>query len=475
MLRCIVFCAFFAFALALYEKYDGHAVYRVAVATDRQAVFLHGLELRYNLDLWQRAAPGEESIVVVPREHRFLMEALFLLNGMKYRLEVRNVKPFLDLERVKLTKAAMLSRPLSGGRVSFDKILTYREVDQFLENLARSYPNTVTLETAGRSFERRPIKYVKISSSGFQDRQKPVIFVQSLLHAREWVTLPASLYAIQKLVIDVTEQDLVDKIDWIILPVANPDGYVASHRGERFWRKNRATGYSLFCRGVDLNRNFDFMWGNASSNFGCSEVFHGRRAFSEPEAQAIKTIFDQYKDRIQIYFDLHSFGSMILYGYGNGQLPNNALTLQVVGVNMATAIDAVKMSFNRNYVVGNSAHILYQASGTAADYAQSIGIPLSYTYELPGFRFGFQTALGFLVDPDFIEQAGYETWEGIKAGAELASNHFRNQKVDSYVPCSKNMVVEYNCTFPYRTQEDLYRTLGNMRKQQAACSANIIS
>ncbi|XP_045504990.1 carboxypeptidase B-like [Colias croceus] len=418
MLRCLVFCAVFAFACALYDNYNGHALYRVSVATERQAEFLHGLELTHNLDLWQRAAPGAESIVLVPREHRVLMEALFLLNGMKYTIEVRNVKPFLDQEREKLSKAALHSRPLNGG-LSFQKILTFSEVDEFLENLANSYPNTVTLETAGRSFERRPIKYVKISSSGFQDRRKPVVFVQSLLHAREWVTLPASLYAIQKLVIDVTEHDLVEKIDWIILPIANPDGYVASHAGERFWRKNRATGYSLFCRGVDLNRNFDFMWGNASSNLGCSEVFHGSHAFSEPEAQAIKSIFDQYKDRIEIYFDLHSFGSMILYGYGNGQLPANSLTLQVVGVNMATAIDAVKMPFNRNYVVGNSAHILYQASGTAGDYAQAIGIPLSYTYELPGYRFGFQTALGFLVDPDFIEQAGYETWQGIKAGAEF--------------------------------------------------------
>lgn len=51
----------------------------------------------------------------------------------------------------------------------------------------------------------------------------------SLLHGREWVTLPATLYAIEKLVIDVTERDLVNDIDWIILPVANPDGYEVTH------------------------------------------------------------------------------------------------------------------------------------------------------------------------------------------------------------------------------------------------------
>lgn len=49
--------------------------------------------------------------------------------------------------------------------------------------------------------------------------------LQSLLHAREWVTLPPSLYAIQKLVVDVTESDLLNNYDWIVMPVANPDGY----------------------------------------------------------------------------------------------------------------------------------------------------------------------------------------------------------------------------------------------------------
>lgn len=53
--------------------------------------------------------------------------------------------------------------------------------------------------------------------------------MESLLHAREWITLPATLYAIEKLVIDVEEQDLLQNIDWIIMPIANPDGYEWTH------------------------------------------------------------------------------------------------------------------------------------------------------------------------------------------------------------------------------------------------------
>lgn len=182
------------------------------------------------------------------------------------------------------------------------------------------------------------------------------------------------------------------------------------------------------CVGVDLNRNFDGLWSTASSNLVCSETFHGRGPFSEPETAIIRDIFDVHKDRIELYLDIHSFGSMVLYGFGNGQLPPNGLFIHLVGVQMAQAIDAVKESFNPNYIVGNTALVLYDASGTASDYASHIDVPFSYTYELPGYRFGLGTALGFLVDPAFIEQAGFETWEGIKAGARYARNNYAARK-----------------------------------------------
>lgn len=53
--------------------------------------------------------------------------------------------------------------------------------------------------------------------------------MQSLLHCREWVGLPVTLYAMHKLIIDVTESDLVNNVDWIIVPVVNPDGYIWTH------------------------------------------------------------------------------------------------------------------------------------------------------------------------------------------------------------------------------------------------------
>ncbi|CAH2238722.1 jg25250, partial [Pararge aegeria aegeria] len=255
----------------------------------------------------------------------------------------------------------------------------------YLEDIAENNPDLVTLVNAGKSFEGRDVKYLKISTTNFEDKRKPVVVLQSLLHSREWVTLPPSLYAIENLVVNGTDRDLVDEIDWIIFPIANPDGYEYSHTEVRFWRKNRATGYipGDICTGVDLNRNFDIFWGDYSSNNVCSETFHGSGPFSEPEARIVADILHEYNSRIELFIDLHSTGSMIIYGWGTGDLPPNAFLMHAAAIKMATAIDAVKVSWNPNYRVGNVALIMYKASGVTMDYGMKLGIPYSYVYELP--------------------------------------------------------------------------------------------
>ncbi|CAG5016928.1 unnamed protein product [Parnassius apollo] len=418
----------FCLALAKHEQYNGFVLYQVEVANEQQAQQVNALENQLGLDMWSHATPTRPGLVLVPGPMRQRFQRAIVATGAQYEIQVENVKEVLDLEDQLLAAASQRSNRTS-GRLSFDTIHRYERVDAYLVELAQKY-STVSVVSGGKSFEGRDIKYLKISTTNFQDSSKPIIMIQSLIHAREWITLPATLYAIEKLVVDITDRDLVDQIDWIILPIANPDGYEFSHTNTRFWRKNRSTGHIIanICLGVDLNRNFDFLWGTLSSNSACSDTFHGSGAFSEPETAIIRNIVNEYRSRLELYLDIHSFGSLILYGYGNGELPANGLTLNVVGVRMAQAIDAVKWDSNPNYRVGNTALILYSVSGGASDYVQAVGIPLSLTYELPAYRNQQNSIAGFLVDPDFIEQAGYETWEGIKSGARFVLDYYRSKK-----------------------------------------------
>ncbi|XP_068623085.1 carboxypeptidase B-like [Battus philenor] len=419
----------FCYAVARHEQYKGYVLYEVEVANEQQAQEVQALRNIPGIDMWSIATPSRPGYTLVPGPLRIFFESEVVGAGAKFKIEVEDVVEMLKKEDELLTAAEMRSNS-TNGRLSFDVIHRYAAVDAYLVDLARRH-STVTAVSGGRSFEGRDIKYLKISTTNFQNTRKPIIFIQSLLHAREWVTLPAALYAIRKLVVDITDRDLVDNIDWIILPIANPDGYEFSQTRTRFWRKNRSTGHIIgnVCQGVDLNRNFDINWGTLSSNAPCSDTFHGRAAFSEPETAIVRNILQEYRSRIEMFLDVHSFGSMILYGYGTGELPPNALSLNTAGVRMARAIDAVKWASKPNYRVGNSALVLnYRDSGSANDYGQAIGIPFAYTYELPAYRNQANSLNGFLVDPDFIEQAGRETWEGIKAGARFVLQHSSRNK-----------------------------------------------
>lgn len=83
----------------------------------------------------------------------------------------------------------------------------------------------MTVINAALSYEGRQIKYVRISTSRFEDLRKPVIIIDAGVHAREWVTAPVALYIIHQLVVDVVDNNLTERLDWVIIPMANPDGY----------------------------------------------------------------------------------------------------------------------------------------------------------------------------------------------------------------------------------------------------------
>ncbi|EDN93689.1 hypothetical protein SS1G_09556 [Sclerotinia sclerotiorum 1980 UF-70] len=113
----------------------------------------------------------------------------------------------------------------------------------------------------------------------------------------------------------------------VFIPLSNPDGVAYDQSTNSCWRKNRnpksGTGSST---GVDLNRNFDFLWdltkwassvrSQVASTSPSSEVFHGTAAFSEPETQSIKWVMDTYS-KIRWFVDLHSYAGDILYSWGS--------------------------------------------------------------------------------------------------------------------------------------------------------------
>jgi len=113
---------------------------------------------------------------------------------------------------------------------------------------------------------------------------------------------------------------IVEALDVFIFPLINPDGReYALTSTEPFWRKNRDPNPGLPCKGVDINRNYDFLWssviGQTSSN-SCSETFHGTSAFSEPETRNVRSLLDNFPN-IECMIDIHSYSQLVLFPWGD--------------------------------------------------------------------------------------------------------------------------------------------------------------
>ena len=110
---------------------------------------------------------------------------------------------------------------------------------------------------------------------------------------------------------------MLETLDIWMLPCANPDGREYVMTADDMWRQNRRDNPGTACDGVDVNRNFDFVWGVTTSNTSCNpclETFVGAGAFSEPESQNIKHLCDTY--RIDVFVDVHSYSELSIVSMG---------------------------------------------------------------------------------------------------------------------------------------------------------------
>uniref|UniRef100_A0A1E1WBL5 Peptidase M14 domain-containing protein n=1 Tax=Pectinophora gossypiella TaxID=13191 RepID=A0A1E1WBL5_PECGO len=162
-----IFCLSFYIVFAKHEEYDGYSLFGVDVDNVDQAQLVNGLENRLGVDVWSHALPGRPGQILVPKDQKQQFQETLDDAGITYHVVVKNIKESLELEDNLLSSAARSSNRSSIG-LPFDSIHRYDVVDAYLVELAQRFPNVVTVASAGRSFEGRDIKYLKISTSNFQ-------------------------------------------------------------------------------------------------------------------------------------------------------------------------------------------------------------------------------------------------------------------------------------------------------------------
>ena len=85
---------------------------------------------------------------------------------------------------------------------------------------------------------------------------------------------------------------------------------------DRMWRKNRGRNSGSSCVGTDLNRNFDFHWGEIGvSHNPCSEIYCGRQAFDCPETANIRNYVGTLDPVPLLGHSIHSYSQLWLWPY----------------------------------------------------------------------------------------------------------------------------------------------------------------
>ena len=176
--------------------------------------------------------------------------------------------------------------------------------------------------------------------------------------------------------------------------MVNPDGaeYDISDGHFHNWRKNRQPIPGSPYVGVDLNRNFGFMWGccRGSSANPARNTYRGPSAWFSPEDVAYRDFLRSRVvdgvEQIKVAVSWHSYGQVILWSYG---------------YTMTNVPSTMTLDDHRTYVaLGNGAGALngyrpkqasdlYVTDGTAHDWSyHALGV-FHFTFEMgPAYRAG---------------------------------------------------------------------------------------
>jgi murein tripeptide amidase MpaA len=228
--------------------------------------------------------------------------------------------------------------------------LNITEVESAAANLAATYPSLCTQITLPHStFEGRTPTALRLGGGAAGSRDCVVVICG--VHAREWGSCEIGINFAADLLEAYTNASglayggtsftagqikaLLDGLHLLVIPLVNPDGRNYSQNSVALWRRNRNpanSGGQANCVGVDVNRNFDFLFdfntafdptSDASvytSDDPCNanQVYHGPSPFSEPESRNVKWLLDT-NPRTRWFLDVHSYSEDILFSWGHDE------------------------------------------------------------------------------------------------------------------------------------------------------------
>jgi len=398
-------------------NYSGYQVLRVEVRNEQEAAKLKSLEEENLFDFWTEIMLGKHVDVMASPENMGALEMWIETNGLKSSVMIQDVAPLMELERIpagNISGAAKLAH-----NMDWTSYHALEDIYGWFDYLETTYDFCQT-ENIGQSYEGQEMVVMKVCKG--ECGNKPAMWIDSGIHAREWISPATGTWMLNELVEnDAAHPEFTEKLDWYFLPSHNPDGYRVSRDYDRMWRKTTTKYEGDPCQGTDANRNWDFHWSETgASGDSCSQTYYGPEPFSEVEARNVRDFVNTHKDSIKFYQTLHSYSQLILmpWGYTYDNAPGYEAMLDLGN----RGNDALYAKHGEFYEVGCIPCVLYTAAGTSLDWALGVaGIPYVYSIELR------DTGMyGFLLPPEQIVPTAEEAWAWHEVAANQIIEEFGN-------------------------------------------------
>ncbi|XP_011496108.1 PREDICTED: zinc carboxypeptidase-like [Ceratosolen solmsi marchali] len=375
-------------------SYKNYKVYTFETSTnEHKAVILKLIYSDSQYLPWNVVHPM--SLLVPPNKVQEI-ETVMKASNIKYKITMNDVQAVIDSQSKKV-----------GDKNKFDwtRYHTLDEINNWLDNLSKKYPGKAEIIIAGRTYEGRQIKGIKISFK----KNNPGVVLESGMHPNEWLSPATTTYIINEFLNskDTEIRKLAETFDWYIFPSLNADGYVYSHTTDRLWRKTVSQGKSK-CIGVDLNRNWGYKWAPCTiPNCECYTFYGGTKAFTEIEAITFSEYIKSISSKIFCYITFHNLGQRLVipYGYSSERMDNYEDAISIG----QKAANAISKRYGTKFIVGNFAEAFTVLPGSSMDWMKGeLKVQLSYSYLLRDTG-----EYGYLMPPEQIIPNCQETMDSL--------------------------------------------------------------
>ncbi|KAG9494254.1 hypothetical protein GDO78_001879 [Eleutherodactylus coqui] len=337
------------------------------------------------LDFWIPASvdliePGKRVDFRAESHVSYDVQALLQQSEIPYEVMIDDLQDALEKQRDSNIRAAH----------SYEKYNDFDTISAWSANIAAQNPGLVSRTQIGSSYEGRPLYLLKVGKSG---TNKKAVFIDCGFHAREWISPAFCQWFVKEAVnsygSDSQFTNLLNNLDFYILPIVNVDGYVYTWTNNRMWRKTRSANKNSSCIGTDPNRNFDAGWCTVgASSRVCDDTYCGSAPESEKETKALANFIRANRSSIKGYLTIHSYSQMLLFPYS---YTYNKATDHTELNNVAkAAVSSLTSLYGTKYTYGPGGTTIYLAAGGSDDWAYDVGVKYSFTFELRDTgRYGF--------------------------------------------------------------------------------------